>query len=56
MCTVPGPTDVTVGLHVPLKELKTKQLKEEQQLLPTHPGGCGKTTSVKTPSGEIIGI
>ena len=47
-CSVPSPPDFTVGLDVPLKELKTQLLKEkEQQLLLTAPGGCGKTALVK---------
>ena len=47
-CSVPRPPDFTVGLDVPLKELKTQLLKEkEQQLLLIAPGGCGKTALVK---------
>ncbi|KAF3953087.1 hypothetical protein CMV_021438 [Castanea mollissima] len=58
LCSVPRHPDFAVGLDVPLKVLKTQLLKEKkQQLLPTAPGGCGKTASV-TMLGhdkEIIG-
>ncbi|KAL4594437.1 hypothetical protein ACB092_12G020800 [Castanea dentata] len=58
LCSVPRHPDFTVGLDVPLKVLKTQLLKEKKQLLlPTAPGGCGKTASV-TMLGhdkEIIG-
>nr|XP_023889709.1 probable disease resistance protein At5g66900 [Quercus suber]XP_023889710.1 probable disease resistance protein At5g66900 [Quercus suber] len=48
LCTVRDPPDFTVGLDMPMKELKTLLLKEEvQQLLLTAPGGCGKTTLVQ---------
>uniref|UniRef100_A0A7N2LYM7 RPW8 domain-containing protein n=1 Tax=Quercus lobata TaxID=97700 RepID=A0A7N2LYM7_QUELO len=47
-CTVRDPPDFTVGLDMPMKELKTLLLKEEVQLLLlTAPGGCGKTTLVQ---------
>ena len=48
-CSVPGPLDFTVGLDKPLKVLKMQLLKEkqQQQLVLTAPGGCGKTTLVK---------
>ncbi|KAM3681656.1 hypothetical protein ACJW31_12G014900 [Castanea mollissima] len=47
LCSVPRHPDFAVGLDVPLKVLKTQLLKEKkQQLLPTAPGGCGKTASV----------
>ncbi|KAM4117999.1 hypothetical protein ACB094_02G167500 [Castanea mollissima] len=47
-CAVPGLRDVTVGLEMPIMELKTLLLKEEVQLLLlTAPGGCGKTTLVQ---------
>nr|POE89714.1 putative disease resistance protein [Quercus suber] len=45
---VSGPEDLTVGLDMPIKELKALLLKEEVKLLLlTAPGGCGKTTLVK---------
>ncbi|KAK4584481.1 hypothetical protein RGQ29_022278 [Quercus rubra] len=45
---VSGPQDLTVGLDMPIKELKALLLKEEVKLLLlTAPGGCGKTTLVK---------
>ena len=48
LCTVRDPPDFTVGLDMPMKELKTLLLKEEVQLLLlTAPGGCGKTTLVQ---------
>ena len=48
LCTVRDPPDFTVGLDMPVKELKTLLLKEEVQLLLlTAPGGCGKTTLVQ---------
>ena len=44
---VPEPPDFTVGLDVPLKEVKMRLLKEEVSMLVlTAPGGCGKTTLV----------
>ena len=47
-CSVPRPPDFTVGLDVPLKELKTLLMKEEESLLLlTAAGGCGKTTLVQ---------
>ncbi|KAL4632021.1 hypothetical protein ACB092_04G021800 [Castanea dentata] len=47
-CTVRDPPDFTVGLDMPMKELKTLLLKEEVQLLLlTAPGECGKTTLVQ---------
>ncbi|XP_065621330.1 probable disease resistance protein At5g66900 isoform X2 [Quercus suber] len=47
-CAVPGLRDLTVGLKIPIMELKTLLLKEEVQLLlVTAPGGCGKTTLVQ---------
>ena len=47
-CAVPGLRDLTVGLEMPIMELKTLLLKEEVQLLLlTAPGGCGKTTLVQ---------
>ena len=47
-CAVPRPPDFTVGLDMPLKELKTLLLKKEVPLLLlTALGGCGKTTLVK---------
>ena len=47
-CAVSKPLDFTVGLDMPLKELKTLLLKEEVQLLLlTAPEGCGKTTLVE---------
>lgn len=59
-CMVPIPPDFTVGLDLPLKELKMKLLKgkEQQRLLLTAPGGCGKTTLVKVlcQDEEIKGI
>jgi hypothetical protein len=48
-CAIPVPElpDFTVGLDVPLKEVKMRLLKEEvSMLLLTAPGGCGKTTLV----------
>ena len=46
--SVSRPPDYTVGLDLPLKELKMKlKKKEEQVLLLTALGGCGKTTLVK---------
>ena len=48
LCAVRDPPDFTVGLDMPMKELKTLLLKEEVQLLLlTAPGGCGKTTLVQ---------
>ena len=45
---VSGPQDLTVGLDMPIKELKALLLKEEvKMLLLTAPGGCGKTTLAK---------
>ncbi|XP_068331931.1 probable disease resistance protein At5g66900 [Pyrus communis] len=43
---VPEPPSVTVGLDLPLKELKMKLLQDEQvsMLVLTAGGGCGKTT------------
>ncbi len=47
-CAVSKPPKFTVGLDLPMKELKTLLLKEEVQLLLlTAPGGCGKTTLVQ---------
>ena len=44
------PPNFTVGLDIPMKELKTLLLKEEVKLLLlTAPGGCGKTTLVQMP-------
>ncbi|KAM5576401.1 putative disease resistance protein [Rosa sericea] len=45
-CEVPEPPLVTVGLYVPLRELKMKLLKNDNvsMLVLTAPGGCGKTT------------
>ena len=57
--TVSGSQDLTVGLDMPMKELKTLLLKEEVKLLLlTAPGGCGKTTLVKMlcQDKEIKGI
>ncbi|KAK7860952.1 putative disease resistance protein [Quercus suber] len=60
---VSGPQDLTVGLDMPIKELKTLLLKEEVKLLLlTAPGGCGKTTLdnilfvnvSKTPNVKVI--
>ena len=46
--SVSRPRDLIVGLDLPLKELKMKlKKKEEQVLLLTALGGCGKTTLVK---------
>ena len=46
--SVPRPRDDIVGLDLPLKELKMElKKKEEQVLLLTALGGCGKTTLVK---------
>ncbi|KAK7817943.1 putative disease resistance protein [Quercus suber] len=48
LCAVRDPPDFTVGLDMPMMELKTLLLKEEVQLLLlTAPGGCGKTTLVQ---------
>ena len=48
LCAVPRPPDFTLGLDMPLKELKTLLLKKEVPLLLlTALGGCGKTTLVK---------
>lgn len=46
LCEVPELPSFTVGLDVPLKELKMKLLKDDQvsMLVVTAPGGCGKTT------------
>ncbi|GMY10724.1 probable disease resistance protein At5g66900 [Fagus crenata] len=58
-CAVPRPPDFTVGLDLPLKELKTMLLKKEVSvLLLTALGGCGKTTLVKMlcSDEEIKGI
>ncbi|XP_048431273.1 probable disease resistance protein At5g66900 [Pyrus x bretschneideri] len=46
---VPEPPSVTVGLDLPLKELKMKLLKDEKvsMLVLTAAGGCGKTTLAK---------
>ncbi|XP_070670235.1 probable disease resistance protein At5g66910 [Malus domestica] len=46
---VPEPLSVTVGLDLPLKELKMKLLKDERvsTLVLTAAGGCGKTTLAK---------
>ncbi|KAM2448704.1 hypothetical protein EV2_019149 [Malus domestica] len=46
---VPEPPSVTVGLDLPLKELKMKLLKDERvsTLVLTAAGGCGKTTLAK---------
>ena len=45
---VSGPQDLTVGLDMPMKELKALLLKEEVKLLLlTAPAGCGKTTLAK---------
>ncbi|KAB2617911.1 disease resistance protein [Pyrus ussuriensis x Pyrus communis] len=46
---VPEAPSVTVGLDVPLKELKMKLLKDEKvsMLVLTAAGGCGKTTLAK---------
>ena len=47
-CAVSKPPEFTVGLDIPMKELKTLLLKDEVQLLLlTAPGGCGKTTLVE---------
>ncbi|XP_059456169.1 probable disease resistance protein At5g66900 [Corylus avellana] len=46
-CADPEPPDFTVGLDVPLEELKMRLQKEERLLVLTAPGGCGKTTLVK---------
>lgn len=44
-CVVPEPSSFTVGLDVPLTELKLRLFNESQSLLlVTAPGGCGKTT------------
>ena len=46
--SVSRPRDLIDGLDLPLKELKMKlKKKEEQVLLLTALGGCGKTTLVK---------
>lgn len=46
--SVPEPPPVTVGLDVPLKELKIKLLKDDVSMLVlTGAGGCGKTTLAK---------
>ncbi|ONH96589.1 hypothetical protein PRUPE_7G138800 [Prunus persica] len=46
--SVPEPPPVTVGLDVPLKELKIKLLKDDVSMLVlTAAGGCGKTTLAK---------
>ncbi|KAK9902421.1 hypothetical protein M0R45_001660 [Rubus argutus] len=43
--TVPEPPSFTVGLDVPLMEVKTKLLEDSMSVLVlTGPGGCGKTT------------
>ncbi|XP_068342702.1 probable disease resistance protein At5g66900 [Pyrus communis] len=46
---VPEPPCITVGLDLPLKELKMKLLKDEKvsMLVLTAAGGCGKTTLAK---------
>ncbi|CAN6541787.1 unnamed protein product [Malus baccata var. baccata] len=46
---VPEAPSVTVGLDLPLKELKVKLLKDEKvsMLVLTAAGGCGKTTLAK---------
>ncbi|XP_028947579.2 probable disease resistance protein At5g66900 [Malus sylvestris] len=46
---VPEPPSVTVGLDLPLRELKMKLLKDEKvsMLVLTAAGGCGKTTLAK---------
>nr|XP_011464469.1 PREDICTED: probable disease resistance protein At5g66900 isoform X2 [Fragaria vesca subsp. vesca] len=44
-CAVPEPTTVTVGLDVPLRELKMKLFTYGvSMVIVTAPGGCGKTT------------
>ena len=48
LCSVPEPPYFTVGLDVPLKELKTQLLKvNKPQILVTAPAGCSKTTLVE---------
>ncbi|KAL6224749.1 hypothetical protein ACLB2K_003604 [Fragaria x ananassa] len=44
-CVVPEPPTITVGLDVPLRELKMKLFTDEvSMVIVTAPGGCGKTT------------
>ncbi|CAN6698415.1 unnamed protein product [Malus baccata var. baccata] len=49
LSAVPEPPCITVGLDLPLKELKMKLLKDEKvsMLVLTAAGGCGKTTLAK---------
>ncbi|KAM3709374.1 hypothetical protein ACJW31_02G167600 [Castanea mollissima] len=47
-CAVRERTESTVGLDMPIRELKTLLLTEKVRLLPlTAPGGCGKTKLVE---------
>lgn len=47
-CHVPGLPQLIVGLDAPLKELKTRLLENDRQLLVvTASGGCGKTLLVQ---------
>ncbi|KAM5576418.1 hypothetical protein ABKV19_007339 [Rosa sericea] len=44
-CAVPEPPTITVGLDLPLRELKMKLFKDGvSMVILTAPGGCGKTT------------
>ncbi|KAM5576422.1 hypothetical protein ABKV19_007340 [Rosa sericea] len=44
-CAVPEPPTITVGLDVPLRELKMKLFADGvSMVIITAPGGCGKTT------------
>lgn len=59
LCPAPAPSDFTIGLDVPLKELKMELFEGGKSVIVVSaPGGCGKTTLVKKlcQDDEIKGI
>ena len=47
-CQAPDPPPLTVGLDIPLQELKMRLFRDDSSVIVVSaPGGCGKTTLAK---------